>query len=401
MLSSFVLVNILINHFYGTDVVGIYALSYAIAQIGILGIGSVYSLLIRRDLSVGDYDVRHYVAKVQILRSGNLAVILVFAALGILFFYPELRINLGLVLLMIIAKGFDALSETYYTAYQTTNRLTDYSVLKITNAVAFIGISFFICASRYEIHYLYWVQAGFAVLMFVVNLVRWEGLHTLRLDRLGLAGPEFRYLLSESYPLMINAMIFQLGVRANNILVFDKLGERDLGVFSLVVITVSVFAGVANTLAIVFFGRLSKIFADDPDIFFKRLHQTIALFLFLGTVFFCVYLLLVPLIEKLFNLGQAKQFYALMAAAIPFMFIASCLGYVFTIIRKQKAGMYLAGVILAVNLSAYYLLTGRFGLMGAAYAFLVSAIFQSVIIYCVMLISLKRSSLKDHVNITK
>ena len=84
MLGAFVLVNFLINHYYGTEVVGIYALSYAIAQIGILGIGSVYSLLMRRDLSVGQYDSNSYVSRVQFLRSSNMAVVLILSALIII-----------------------------------------------------------------------------------------------------------------------------------------------------------------------------------------------------------------------------------------------------------------------------------------------------------------------------
>ncbi|MCA1638744.1 MAG: hypothetical protein LC768_10495, partial [Acidobacteria bacterium] len=158
MLGAFVLINFLINHYYGTEVVGIYFLSYSIAQIGILGVGGVFSLLMRRDLSINHYDSNNYLSKVQLLRFSNLLIVLFISIIAIVLFYQPLRSNLLFVLLMIGAKGFDALSESYYTAYQTLNRISDYSIFKILNATAFILVSVFVCINHYNIEYLYWSQ---------------------------------------------------------------------------------------------------------------------------------------------------------------------------------------------------------------------------------------------------
>ncbi len=394
MLGSFVLINFVINHFYGTETVGIYALSYSISQIGILGVGSVFSMLMRRDLSLGEHSARPYLAKVQILRSANLGLVLLLAAAGIFLFYPALTGNLNFVLMMICAKGFDALSESYYTAYQTLDRLGEYSTFKILNAVSLIAVSLFVCINSYDIQYLYLSQVGCAFVMFAVNFLRWQRPNNPVAVQIADAGPSYRFLLIESYPLMINAMIFQLSVRANNILIFDKLGEKDLGMFSLVVITVGIFAGVANTLAIVFFGRLTRTFANDRENFNRRLHQSIGAFLALGIAFFFLYLLFTPIIENFFSLSIDHDLYRIMSAAIPFMFVTSCLGSVFTIMKKQKVGMYLSAVILMANLSAYYLLSQKFGLVGAGYAFLVTAAFQCTAFYLVMRLTL-RSILKS------
>ena len=160
--------------------------------------------------------------------------------------------------------------------------------------------------------------------------------------------------------------------------------------FSLVVITVGIFAGAANTLAIVFFGRLSRIFVDEPKAFSRRLHQTIALFIGLGILLLALYMLAIPISEIVFGISFDHDLYPLMAAAIPFMFVVSCLGTVFTVIRKQKVGMYLTAVVLLVNVLSYYYLTQMFGLIGAGYAYLISAIFQSILIYLGMMLSLRK-----------
>jgi len=389
MLGGFVLVNFLINHYYGTEVVGVYALSFAIAQIGILGIGSVFSLLMRRDLSIGEYSANSYLAKVQILRSGNMAIVLVFAAAVILGFYSSLRVNLIFILLMICIKGVDALNETYYTAHQTLQDLREYGVFKCSNAIIFVGISAFVCISRFDIVYLYLAQLVCAALMLAVNVFRWQKIRAKQVEEKGLRCVDFRFLLIESYPLIVSAMVFQLGLRANNVLIFDVLGEKDLGIFSLIVITVGVFAGVANTLAIVFFGRLSRVFVEEPRAFSRRLHQTIGLFLGLGIMLMAACLVITPLSEFAFGLAFDRTLYTVMAAAIPFMFMVSCLGTMFTVIRKQKVGMYLTVVVMVFNLLAYFYLPQRYGLIGAGYAFLITAIIQSMLIYLGTIVSLR------------
>jgi O-antigen/teichoic acid export membrane protein len=392
MLGAFVLVNFIIDHYYGTQVMGIYFLAYSIAQIGILGVGSAFTLLMRRDLSLNKYDCNYYLSKVLLLRFSNLLIVLFLTSVLITFFYQPLRSNLLFVMLMIAAKGFDALSETYYTAYQTLNRIGEYSFFKILNAVAFALVSVFVCLNQYNIEYLYWSQLICATVIFTINFARWYVTknRVSPIDSRTNQKVTYRFLLFESTPLIVNALIFQLGLRANNILIFDMIGEKSLGIFSLVFITISVFAGVANTLAIVFFGRLSRIFVDERRDFSKRLHQTITLFLAIGISFSILYLVFTPIVEHKFGLGVDISLYPIMALAIPFMFVASCLGAVFTIINKQRIGMYLSVVILIFNLLAYYLLAGQYGLIGAGYAFLISAMFQSILIYFAALICFKR-----------
>jgi O-antigen/teichoic acid export membrane protein len=391
MLGAFVLVNFLINHYYGTEVVGIYFLSYSIAQIGILGVGSAFSLLMRRDLSINQFDSNNYLSKVQLLRFSNLLIVLAFSIIFITFFYHELRGNLLFILLMIGAKGFDALSESYYTAYQTLNRISEYSIFKILNAAAFVLVSVFVCLNHYDIEYLYWSQLICAVLIFTVNFYRWYQTknRSLPIEGKTFGKATYRFLLIESFPLIINSLVFQLGIRANNILIFDLIGEKNLGTFSIVFITISIFLGVANALGIVFFGRLSKVFVNQPKIFSRRLHQTIALFLIIGVSFFLLYLAIIPLIEYMSGLAVNNELYKIMSSAIPFLFLVSCLGSIFTIIKKQKLGMYLSVAVLVFNLTAYYLLTQQYGLIGSGYAFLISAIFQSVVFYFGALIILK------------
>ncbi len=389
MLGSFILVNFLINHYYGTEVVGVYAVSYAIAQIGIMGIGSVFSLLMRRDLSVGAFDADSYVSRVTILRSWNLLLVLFLSSATILLFYPPLRANLLLILFMVCAKGLDALSETYYTAYQTLGRLKEYSVLKTLNAATFIAVSTFVCVGQYNIFYLYAAPLVGSLVIFIVNLSRWRGTRVKASEKDSLEIPGYRFLLIESYPLMVAAMIFQMGLRANNVLIFDQLGEKEVGMFSLVVITIGIFAGVANALAIVFFGRLSRMFVDQPGSFLKRLHQTVGLFVGLGFLFLLTYLTILPFVIRALGVELDAGLYSVMAAAIPFMFVVSCLGAIFTIIKRQKIGMYITIVTLVLSLSAYYFLVGQYGLMGAGYAFLITAILQSAIIYVGALLVLR------------
>jgi O-antigen/teichoic acid export membrane protein len=391
MLGGFVLVNFLINKYYGTQVVGIYFLSYSIAQIGILGVGSAFSLLMRRDLGINKYDCKDYLFKVQLLRFGNLLAVLFLSTAFIVLFYQLLFDNLLFILLMVGAKGFDSLSESYYTAYQTLNRIKEYSFFKILNAVSFVFISVIVCLNKFDIGYLYWSQLICAVLIFTINFYFWHKAKNLlsSTEEKKLQNVSYKFLVVESYPLIINALVFQLGLRANNLLIFDMLGDKNLGIFSLVLITVSVFAGVANTLAIVFFGRLTKIFIDNRDGFLLRLHQTIIFFVVIGLLFLAVYLVCVQIMVNVFGMNVDNNLYPIMSAAIPFMFVASCLGMVFTIIKKQKTGMFLAVVILIFNLAIYYFTIRQYNLVGAGYAFLISALFQSVVIYFGALVTIK------------
>lgn len=398
MLGSVIAVNFLINYFYGTEQLGIYVLCYSIAQVGILGIGGVFSPLIRRDLSINLFDPDNYLTKVQLLRFSNLLFVVLLSIISVGIFFQSLKSILLLILLTICAKGFDVLSESYYTAYQTLDRIADYSILKILNAAAFILVSWFFCIYQFEIVYLYLGLFGSAVFIFAANLFYWNHIKSFFPPGAenNLQNASFRFLAVESLPLMINFLVFQLGLRFGNILIFDKIGEKNLGIYSLVFITIGMFTGVANAFALVFFGRLSKIFVEQPQIFFKRLHQIILLFLIVGIIFYILYLIFAPVISYLFGLNIDPQLIKIMSLAIPFMFIVGCLGNVFTIIKKQTFGLYLSLAALIVNLTVYYVLLEKFGLLGAGYAFLFTSVFHSLIIYFGVLFILKFNMQKEN-----
>lgn len=387
MLGSFVMVSYFINHYYSTSYVGVYFLAYSISQIVILGFGSAFTSLMRRDLSTNKYSLNDYFAKVQYLRFGNLLIGLVLSAITILFFYQTLTQNLFFILLMIGTKGFDALNESYYTAYQTLNKLTEYSALKIFNASAFLLISGYSCLNHYDIAYLYYGQLLISIIFFAINLYRWKRL--MWVDSIELKKVKYRFLLIESLPLIINTLIFQLGLRLNTVLIFDEIGDKGLGVFSIIVMVISVLTGIANAFGIVFFGRLSRAFLNDTEVFIRVLRQTIILSVIFGMVSCFIFLAFRPFVDYLFNLAEYYKLYFVMAGAIPFIFFTGFIGGIFVVINQQKIGMYLSTLVLIFNIAIYYFLTRYFGLIGSGFAYLAASVFQSIVIFIGVFICLK------------
>lgn len=400
MLGAFVIVGFLINHYYSTELVGVYFLAYSIAQIGILGFGSAFSSLIRRDFCLNKYDTYDYFYKIQIIRLGNLALVFILSFFFVFYFYQPLANSLQFLLLVVMAKGFDALNETYYTVYQALNKLKEYSALKALNAISFVIVSFLSCISQKDISALYWLQLFVAIVFYAINFYWFKKVNYLPLstNQKHLELIDYKFLMVQALPLIINTFVFQLSLRVNSILIFDEIGEKSFGVFSIIVMTIGVFTGIASALGIFFLGKMSKSFVSYPDSFTKYLYKIVLFFLMFGLISFCVYLMFSPVIEHLFKLTDYKNLYYIMSLSIPFVFVTGGIGGVFVVVSKQKIAMYLSFVVLVFNVIAYYFITNYFGLIGSGFAFLITSIFQSVILIIAIFYILRKLPLSNEIN---
>ena len=113
MLGSIFVINVLLSRQYDLTALGTFNFCYAISQIGVLGLGSGFSLILRRELTIAPEKFNTYIQVVLKLRFLLLAGILLLL-LPFLFGLPLFQDNILLYLtLLIISKGFDSFSETF------------------------------------------------------------------------------------------------------------------------------------------------------------------------------------------------------------------------------------------------------------------------------------------------
>lgn len=384
-LGALFLANIFVNRFYGNDELGVFSLCYAVAQIAVVGTGSAFSAILRRDVSLIQKANNHQLWHINQLK-GLLIIICLFLLSFVLFFNNAATARLiyciGLVLL---AKGFDVLSETYYTTYQSVGLYRQYAVLKLLNAFLFITGIAVCCVTKLPADFIYFSMPATAFLAYGLNVAvykNYAGQLTSVFHHQQGAGYK-KYLLKEAWPLMLNALFFQLSSRLNVIIIFWLTSKADVAVFTAAVMGVTIFTAASNALAIVLFPDLNKQFNASPSAFLAKTNRLIRLLLLLGLLVAGIYYITISLQIKIIgNLpASANQVFKICSLFIPFAFATAAIGYSFVIIKKQRLGLVISMIVMLINAGSFYFLTKCFYQQGMAWAYVVSGAFQLLLIY--------------------
>ena len=386
MLGAQVLASVVINRKYGIEAVGIYALVLAISQIVITGISQPFSSLIRRDLVLLKKETAIlYVKNVNYLRFLNLILILIITLILISFFSEKINNIKPFLILMLISKGFEMLNDTYFVTYQSLSKYKRYAILKTVYSLLMCFSIAFIYFNNVNIELLYYLQVIVGIAYFIFNYLLFEKLMPYERLKKGLnlfLSQDRKHLLLETWPMMVNSLVFQGSSKLNAIIIFHFISAKDLGIFSILVMFSNIFGGVGNSLGIVLISRFTILIQESVKqfkIFFKK---SMLLFFGLGVVLFICYIFSLPLLVNIFKLKMPGLFKLnlVIGAAIPFLFATGCIGNIFFILKKQIVGVYISIIVLLFNVLLYSCFAFSFALEGTGYAYLITSAFQFFII---------------------
>ncbi len=400
MLGALFIINILVTRYYGLGELGVFNFTYAVAQIAILGIGSSFSLILRRDLTLFPERQVKYVRSILKLRLQLLMAVIIVLLPAVHLFGPKEPNLILFSFFMFLIKGFDLFTETYYTTYQSLQLYKKFSIIKSLNALCSVLIVFVCCIFKMPIVSIYLSMLGVAALFFFLNKIYYQQTYNLSAYHQLINTNDFkefkRYLLKESWPLMANAMFFQISSRISVVIIFVMLGKDDAGLFSTGLIIVTVFSAAASALGIVLFPKINKMFTEQRMSFIGFFAKLSGRVFILGIVVYAVFLLVVPFLKDIFGNMPEKSnvLYMIMGASIPFIFLAGAVGNIFTIIHKQKTGMFVASVILVLNIGILYFFILFLKARGFALAFTIGNALQILLICMAAFMQIKKMNQK-------
>jgi O-antigen/teichoic acid export membrane protein len=293
------------------------------------------------------------------------------------------------VLIVGIAYGIETISDVYYARLQLNDRMAEISKsLMARAALSVLGLA----AATYVTRSVVWGIAGVAVARAIVlfGYDTRERTHSLRRQTKwfslnGELAPRFdaseqRELLWRSLPLGIVVLLTTLNSSIPSFFIKHGIGERDLGIFSALGLTIS-----AGNMAVVSLGqsaftRLSRAYASgNMGVFGSLLGMLLACGAAIGVCGMIVSKFAGrEILTILFRPEYAERADLLpwIMAAGAVLFMAQFVGFGMTAAGFYHSQVYL-NILANVSLMAacYWLVAGK-GLLGAILAMLIAAIVQ-------------------------
>lgn len=377
------LITIFINKFYDTSQLGLFTLIYTIAQITVMSFGSGFSGILRRDVSIDPCLSTTYISNLLKIRGSIVLLSLFFAVIGSYFLAENKSGFIYFLFLMILAKGFDLGNETFYTTYQSIHAIRRFTFIKSANFILLGLIVAVVCINRFPIHYIYEVHAVVAGSFFVFNGMfyhkKQEPIRATIFKRNTLT----KYLLVETWPLLVNAVFFQLSSRISIIIIEVLNGTRMQGMYSLGITIIGGLTAFANSISIVLFPYLTVTYKNNFKRLWPNVNKVILAFLACAVLLVIAFNEALPLILQYVGHlpPEALKVFRILSWGIIPIFLTALTGYLFTIMGKQLQGMYASGITLVINITGFYFLSKYYNIIGSAYAFILCQSISFLVMY--------------------
>jgi O-antigen/teichoic acid export membrane protein len=367
-------ITIFINKFYGTEHVGIFSLIYAISQITVMSLGSAFSNILRRDVSIDPSLSLTYINNILKIRGAVLLLSLLIVMSSNYFFSDHSPLFTYFLFLMLLTKGVDLANETFYSAYQSLGTIKQFAIIKSCNFISLGVIALPLCYFKLPLHFLYETHLAIATLFFLFNALYYsKKFESIRAQIL--SNSNFLvYLLKETWPIIINAVFFQVSSRISILIIEAINGTKLQGTYSLAVTIITGLTAFSNSISIVLFPYFSRTYKNEPSGFFTKLNKVLLAFIGCSVLLFILFHLCEPII--LYYIGhlpeEGPKVFNIMSLSIIPLFLIPVMGYGFIIIRKQYDGMLIAGIILVLNIISFFIFSKYYGIVGSAMAFVIT-----------------------------
>jgi O-antigen/teichoic acid export membrane protein len=321
---------------------------------------------------------------------GILAVTLTSAAVG---YRSE---TLLVVATVGLAKAIENVSEVFYGLIQRNERMGWIArAVALKAPLALFAMAVALVAGGTVFWFSLAMAAAWIVVLlayeagFVVRLLREEAdargeppVGALRLLRPRWQAPSLKALAAMAFPLGLVLMLSSLNTNVPRYFVERHFGERELGIFAAMAYVTLGLHTIARSLAISGAASLARHYVDGETREFRRLVALLAGGgLLIGVAGVLAAELAGPAILRLLYGAEyavePRVFVWLMAGA-GISFVGYALQQALTAARCLKEQAYLFGAVAAATTIACFLLVPWLGLMGAAYASILSAAVQAV-----------------------
>jgi len=302
------------------------------------------------------------------------------------------------ILLIGLAKGFEAISDIFYGLFQQQERM-DWIArsMMIKGPLSLIALTLAVLATHRV-----WVGALALAIAWLVVLVLYDipnGARTLSVDRWNKLRPNWHLptllrLTRLTFPLGLTMMLISLNTNIPRYFVEHYGGQRELGFFA--AITYLTVAGTTVVSALGQSGspRLAKYYASgNKHQFSYLLARLTGIGLALGIVGILISLLAGREILTLLYRSEYAQFnnvlvWVMIAATLGY--VASFLGYAMTAARYFAIQPVIFGVVALTNALFCSILIPSYGLLGASWALGIANGLQVLLSLICVLVALNR-----------
>src|SRR5882757_5747576 len=358
-----------------------------------LGLALVYPAMMLANMQLRSVMNSSTNNQVQFGHYLSVRLLTTFAAFGVIFGVTQvLRYDRELtvvVLLVGVAYGIETISDVYYARLQLHDRMAEISKSLMARAALSVLA---LAAATYATRSVIWGIAGVAVARAVVLFgydtrdrthilrprTKWYLLNEELAPRFDAS--EQRQLLWRSLPLGIVVLLTALNSSIPSFFIKHGIGERDLGIFSALGLTISVGNMAVVSLGQSAFTRLSRAYASGNLAIFASL---LAVLLSCGAALGVCGMLISKFAGREILTLLFRPEYAERADLLPWimaagtvLFMAQFLGFGMTAAGFYHSQVYL-NILANVSLvAACYWLVAAKGLLGAILAMLIAAIVQ-------------------------
>ena len=360
-------VTVVINRGYGTAELGRFGIAWAIAQITVQASTSGFQGVHKREVAYGKRSIPELVAETLAVRLLALLAILMISATVLFGFDTWQRLAFPIAVVL-VAKAIEAIGVTLAETLQASGNNRLYALLSAWNAaslLAAVGTVWSLGLSSGSVY----VSLIFAALLYTsASLIAYWLTHGGPAVRASRA--RMNALVRESWPLIINAIVFVALSRAAVVIVGALAGEAQAGVFTFASGVVGGLAVVASAAGTVIFPGLCQTFVNAPGALRRKMFRLTGLLAVVGLGALIVLFLVKGLVLQLYGTLPAYASDVVMVLGLGLVptFAVVSASYMFTAIGQQKEGLYAALVHAALVLSLLFPLTERSGALGAAIA---------------------------------
>ncbi|HXJ12217.1 MAG TPA: hypothetical protein VNH19_08080 [Candidatus Limnocylindrales bacterium] len=358
-----------------------------------LGLALVYPVMMLANMQLRSVMNSSTNNQVQFGHYLSVRLLTTFAAFAVIFGVTQVlrydRELTAVVLLVGVAYGIETISDVYYARLQLHDRMAEISKSLMARAALSVLA---LAAATYVTRSVIWGIAGVAVARALVlfGYDTRERTHVLRRQTKwyllnGELAPRFdageqRQLLWRSLPLGIVVLLTTLNSSIPSFFIKHGIGERDLGIFSALGLTISVGNMAVVSLGQSAFTRLSRAYSSGNIAAFGSL---LVVLLTCGAGLGVCGMLISKFAGREILTLLFRPEYAERADLLPWimaagavLFMAQFVGFGMTAAGFYHSQVYLNIMANASLVAACYLLVPGKGLLGAILAMLIAAVVQ-------------------------
>lgn len=330
----------------------------------------------RHEFTFGDYLALRIVASFAALVAID-AIVVVFGYSGT---------TAAVILIIGLGRALDAVSDIYYGLLQQQERMDAIAPPMIANgALSVLGLALGMLVGNSVV----WAATGWTVasgLALAVNVRRTPVVLRQGASVVGAFRPRWstataRRLTALSLPLGISTLLGSLTTNVPRYVVEHELGSHELGIFVALASVTVVGTTVVSALGQAVSPRLARAFAAKDVVAFRALLLRLVTLGVAGG-FMALFVAIVAggrLLTLLYAAEYAsdRSVFVWLMAGSGIAFVASFLGFAMTSMRRFRLQVPLTAASLVVLAVSSALLIPRYGLNGAAVAYLAGALAQA------------------------